>query len=100
MADANGKDGRLDFAGFWNTQEFFSWVEYGYRTSRNISARGNTHIHLWHQDKRDEANIKESWGVAFTHSVVTKKKAVAFVRAGYSKGDAAQMYLSSPNVFF
>lgn len=91
MHDANGKNGRLDFADFWNTREVFSWVEYGYRSSRNISARGNSHIHLWHQDQRLEEGTDESWGVVATHSVVTKKKAVAFVRAGYSKGDAPQM---------
>jgi porin len=90
--DANGKDGKLDFSSFWSTRELFSWVEVGYRGSAlNISSRQNTHIHFWHQDRREQAGVEPSRGVVFTHSVITHKDHVAFVRAGYSKGDAAQM---------
>jgi porin len=90
--DANGKDGKLDFSSFWSTREFFSWVELGYRGSAlNVSSRRNTHIHFWHQDRREQAGVEASKGVVFTHSVITQKDHVAFVRAGYSKGDAAQM---------
>ena len=90
--DANGKDGKLDFSSFWSTRELFSWVELGYRGSAlNISSRHNSHIHFWHQDRREQAGVESSKGVVFTHSVITPKDHVVFVRAGYSKGDAAQM---------
>jgi porin len=89
--DANGKDGKLDYSGLSDTGELFSWVEYGYRSQRDISARHNAHIHFWHQDQRDEAETEESWGVAYTQSIVTKRDGVAFLRAGWSRGDAAQM---------
>ena len=92
MHDANGKDGKLDFSSFWSTRELFSWVELGYRGSAlNISSRHNSHIHFWHQDRREQAGVESSKGVVFTHSVITHKDHVVFVRAGYSKGDAAQM---------
>jgi porin len=90
--DANGKDGKLDLSSFWSTREFFSWVELGFRGSRrNVNARHNAHIHFWHQDRREEAGVEASKGLVFTYSVITRNDSVAFVRAGYSRGDAAQM---------
>jgi len=89
--DANGGDGDLDFDSFWNTREWFSWVEVGHRSSPVVAARQNIHLHYWHQDARQEAGTQESRGIAFTYSYTTKKNGVAFVRAGYSRGDAAQM---------
>jgi porin len=89
--DANGGDGDLDFDSFWNTREWFSWIELGRRGSTSVSARHNTHIHYWHQDRREEADTEESRGLAFTYSYVTDEGGVAFVRAGYSRGDAPQM---------
>jgi porin len=89
--DANGGDGELKWDSFWGTREWFSWVELGYRTNHSVSARHNSHIHYWHQDAREEAGTQESRGLAYTYSYATKKDGVAFIRAGYSKGDAAQM---------
>ena len=89
--DANGGDGDLDFQSFWDTREWFSWVELGRRSDKSVSARHNTHIHYWHQDAREEAATEESRGVTFTYSYVTDNDGVAFVRAGYSRGDAPQM---------
>lgn len=89
--DANGKDGKLDFSSLWSTRELFTWVEFGHRGTRSISSRHNTHIHLWHQDQRKSAGIEESKGITYTHSIITKKGGVAFLRAGYAKGDAVQM---------
>jgi porin len=90
--DANGKDGKLDFDSFWSTREFFSWVELGHRGSTlNVNSRRNSHIHFWRQDRREQAGVEEGKGVVFTHSVITQKDHVAFVRAGWSKGDTAQM---------
>ena len=90
--DANGKDGNLDFGSFWNDREWFKWVEFGYRGSkRNIAARHNVHLHYWHQDEREEAAVEKSHGWAFTYSVKNDRGGMAFLRAGHSKGDAAQM---------
>ena len=49
------------------------------------------HLHYWHQDEREEAAVDKSWGLAFTYSTITHRGGVGFVRAGYSKGGAAQM---------
>ena len=89
--DANGKDGKLDFESFWETREAFSWAEIGYRSQRSISARHNTHLHYWHQDAREEAGTEKSWGIVYTYSYVNDKDRIVFLRAGYSRGDAAQM---------
>ncbi|MGI9241222.1 MAG: carbohydrate porin, partial [Verrucomicrobiales bacterium] len=89
--DANGGDGRLDWNSFWDGSEYFTWAEVGLRGESGISARNNTHLHVWHQDAREEAGTEESWGTIFTHSFVTGHDGVAFLRAGYSEGDAPQM---------
>lgn len=89
--DANGKGAELDFESFAKTNEYFSWAEIGYKESSSVSANQNTHLHIWHQDRREEKNIEESWGLTSTYSVVTQRGGIAFLRAGYSEGDAPQM---------
>jgi porin len=89
--DANGGDGDLDFDSFWDTREWFSWAELGYRSNPTASARNNAHIHYWHQDAREEAGTQESRGMAFTYSRVNDRDGVSFIRAGFSRGGAAQM---------
>ena len=91
VADANGKGSDIDVPSFFDTQEWFSWFEVGYRGSRNLMSRRNSHINIWHQDARKEAGVDESWGAVFTHSLTTSRGYVAFLRAGYSEGGAAQM---------
>jgi len=91
VADANGKGSELDFASFWDTREWFTWVEIGFRANRSITARQNTHLHYWHQDAREEAGTSESWGLVYTYSAILDNGAVPFVRIGYSEGDAPQL---------
>jgi len=89
--DANGKDGKLDLSSFWSTREWFSYAEFGFRSSRRVGSRHNGHINIWHQDAREEAGVEESRGVVGTYSHVNARGGVSFIRAGWSKGDAAQM---------
>ena len=89
--DANGKDGKLDLSSFWETGELFTWVELGLRGASDVSDSQNAHIHFWHQDALGEADTEESWGGIYTHSFVTGRDNIAFVRAGFSEGDAPQM---------
>lgn len=93
VSDANGGGGDLDFASVWETKEWFHWAEIGYRGGINpdVTARQNAHVHIWHQDPREEAGTAESWGLAATYSVAVGDAAVPFTRAGYSKGDTAQL---------
>jgi porin len=91
--DANGKDGKLDPSSIFRNGEFFSWVEYGFRSSSKVSARQNFHLHLWHQDRLESEckDLEESWGMAITQSVINSSDNVWFVRLGYSEGEAPQM---------
>ena len=91
VADANGKGSEIDLPSFFDTKEWFSWFEVGVRGSRDLMARRNTHLNIWHQDARKEEGVEESWGAVFTHSVIRPNGFVAFIRAGYSEGDAAQL---------
>ena len=89
--DANGKDSKFNFSDMLENSEFFIWGEIGYRHNTSVSAKQNAHIHLWHQNAVEEKDIGESSGITYTHSMITKKGGVAFIRAGYSEGDAPQM---------
>jgi len=91
ITDANGKGEELDFSSFWSTREWFGWLEAGFRGSRNVHSRENTHLHYWRQDARKEAGTTKSWGITFTHSRVFWKGFATFIRAGYSEGNAAAM---------
>ncbi|MFC1821953.1 carbohydrate porin [Thermodesulfobacteriota bacterium] len=91
VADANGKGEDLDFSSFWDTREWFSWAEIGFRGDQDIMSRQNAHVHYWHQDAREAAGTEESWGIALTYSMLLRKVAVPFIRAGFSNGDAPQL---------
>jgi porin len=91
LHDANGKDGKLDPGSALRNGEYFSWVEYGYRSSRSVTARENFHVNFWHQDAMESSDVEASWGIALTQSVVTDDNNVAFIRVGYSEGNAPQM---------
>lgn len=90
VTDANGPGEEIDLSSFWSTREWFSWIEVGFRGDRSITSRKNTHLHYWQQDARKEAGTTESWGLAFTHSRVFLRGFGAFLRAGYSEGNAAK----------
>ena len=89
--DANGKDNDIDFKQVWDTPELFTWVEFGFR-ARDYSTFGETtHLHYWHQDKREAAGVEESWGLTFSSSKVFDNGIIGVIRAGHSEGGAAQM---------
>jgi porin len=88
--DANGKDNHIDFGQVWDTQELFTWAEFGFK--RPGAAFGeSTHVHYWHQDERVEAGVMDSWGLTFSSSYVSEHDIKTIMRIGYSEGDAAQM---------
>lgn len=89
--DANGKDGQLDPASFFQTREWMTWVEFGYRGDHTLNTNHNIHTTLWHQDERKEAGVGESKGITFTYCYVTEGLFEPFIRIGVSDGDAPQM---------
>ena len=88
--DSNGKDNHIDFGQVWDTPELFTWAEFGFKRA-NAAFGESTHLHYWHQDKRVEAGVMESWGLAFSSSYVSDHDIKTILRIGYSEGDAAQM---------
>ncbi len=89
--DANGQGSDINFSTFFDEQEWFSWIEVGFRKDRHITSDQIGHLNYWHQDAREQAGTSESWGLAYTHSKTVKNGAVWFIRVGYSEGDAAQL---------
>ena len=89
--DANGKDNHIDFGQVWDTPELFTWLEVG-QLDRDSSTFGETtHLHYWHQDKREAAGVGESWGLTASRSRTHDNGYTTVFRIGYSEGDAAQM---------
>lgn len=93
--DANGEPTNYFFGNiksFFNTNEFFTWIEAGYNPTGSIVAGETIHITYWHQAARKNAGIKESSGWSFSASKRLASKFNTFIRAGISNGDAALMH--------
>jgi porin len=89
--DANGPDTRPDFDQLFDSREFMTWAEIGYRGERNLAAGHNVHVHIWQQDAREEEGTERSKGITFSWSNVIRSGVVPFLRMGYSEGDAPAM---------
>ena len=93
LADANG-DPTLSinpFRSFFDTREYFKSVEIGWTSEKGRIYLDNVHILYWHADKRKVAGVGESEGVAFSAAWFIDDRWLPFVRAGWSRGDAAPM---------
>lgn len=93
--DANGEPNisfSYIFDSFFNTREFFSWIEAGWEPSDKLSLGEGIHLTYWYQDPRTEANTKESWGFCFSASRYIGSGLNPFIRFAYSEGDAAIMH--------
>jgi porin len=92
--DANGSPDSIDFSSFFETREYFKWVEVGW-SPRMATTGDGVHFTVWQADERTEAQVPESWGVAFSAARKVNRWH-PYVRAGYSpKDDESPALLSS-----
>jgi porin len=84
--DANGVVTKTDF--FNGGSEFYTATEIGWTPSREERYFKKIHLHAWHVDSRDDANIPESWGITAAANYTMDKTWMVFARAGWSDGDA------------
>jgi porin len=89
FADANGQATRSGFDTFFDDNEYFSYAELGFTSSKDRIYLDNVHLTLWNTDARVAAGTPSGWGVAFTAQKYITESWLPFFRFGYSDGDAA-----------
>ncbi len=89
VADANGDATRSGFDTFFNENEYFTHIEVGWTPSYVRRYLDNIHVTAWHADKREQANIPDGWGVAFSAAWFVQDRWMPFVRAGYAEDGGA-----------
>ncbi len=73
------------FDTFFSDHEFFKSLEVGLTTSRERAYLDNIHVTLWHADKREEAQVEEGWGAAFSFTLWATDTWMPFLRGGFAK---------------
>lgn len=88
LADANGdpSDPGESISSFFDVQEYFSHLEFGWVASANDEFKDNIHLTLWQSDERTEVQVPAGKGAAFSFNRLINKRWLPFVRVGYSDG--------------
>ena len=94
MHDANGEPQNFligNFNSFFGQNEYFYWVEAGWKESRSVLGGETVHLTYWYQDARVEQGTEASKGWCFSASRRFGSY-IPFVRAGITNGNAALMH--------
>ena len=94
MHDANGEPQNFligNFDSFFSQNEYFYWVEAGWKESRSLAGGETVHLTYWYQDARETLGTEASKGWCFSASRRFGSY-VPFVRAGITNGNAALMH--------
>ena len=91
IADANGDPTDIgdSINSFFSESEFFTHIEVGWISSWDRRFSDNIHLTAWHADEREEAQVPNGWGVAFSFSRLFADTWEPFFRAGYSENGGA-----------
>jgi porin len=94
LHDANGLPTEIGLESFFEVQEYYSWIELGWRWAGTGVLNGQSiHINVWRQDARESAGTDETWGVTFSANPLFEGPVrwSPFLRAGYSENDGGQL---------
>jgi porin len=86
LSDANGS--LTDVNWFPGGSELYKYAEIGWTPAKDQRYLTNIHISGFHQDKRKEAAVSESYGVLVSGNVTFENGLMLFGRIGFSKGTA------------
>jgi porin len=91
IADANGDPTTPEDSinSFFSEEEFFTHVEVGWVSSWARRFSDNIHLTFWHADERDQEQVPDGWGAAFSFSRLFAETWEPFFRAGYSEDGGA-----------
>ena len=86
--DANGvPDKPWESVGnFFNENEYFTAVEFGWTTGQGAIYTNNYHVTFWHKDRREEADKPSGKGVNFSFARFVDETWMPFLRGGWSDG--------------
>lgn len=89
--DANGDATDLNFDVFQDW-ELYKNLEIGWTSAQSKLYLDNTHLGVWHSDRREDDGVPESWGVTFNWSRYDEaSRLMPYIRGGWSDGGAALM---------
>ena len=86
VGDANPHVNELGLDSFFNTQEYYSYVQVGWIPSVERKEDDNLHLTYWHQDAREEKGTPEGWGLSFSAAWKFQKRWAPFLRGGWAEG--------------
>jgi porin len=91
IADTNGDptDPGDSINSFFDEGEYFTHLEIGWASSWERRFDDNIHLTTWHADEREQAQVPDGWGLAFSYSRLFNDIWEPFFRAGYAKDGGA-----------
>ncbi len=91
IADTNADptDPIDNFDSFFDDQEYFTHVEMGWVSSFERPFFDNVHLTAWHADERDDARVRDGWGLALSATKFIDGRWMPFLRVGYAKDGGA-----------
>ncbi|MEN8809403.1 MAG: carbohydrate porin, partial [Desulfobacterales bacterium] len=96
LADTNGDPTEPGdwFDTFFNDHEFFYHFEVGWTSSQERIYLDNIHLIGWYADEREDAQVEDGWGLAFSAAWFVDDTWMPFLRAGYSDDGGALLEAS------
>ena len=85
LTDANSDPADPFRDTFFSDHEYFKSLELGVTTSRERAYLDNIHVTLWHADRREQAQVEEGWGAAFSFTLWANDTWMPFLRGGFAK---------------
>ena len=86
LQDANGNPERFweSVDSFFDDREYFTTLELGWTSGRELLYLDNYHVTLWHKDARRDAGKPSGWGVNFSFARFVDERWMPFLRGGYA----------------
>jgi porin len=88
FSDANRDATKSGFDTFFDDNEYFNQIEFGWTSSKDRIYFDNVRLTAWHQNTREKANVEDSRGLAFSATKFINDTWISFLRAGWSDGNA------------
>lgn len=88
IADANGDRRTLAVDSFFEEEEYFSAIEFGY-VPKFCFGQGKYHLTVWHKDHQKKENIPSARGFTLSLEQTVGEHFHPFIRYGYGEGKVA-----------
>jgi porin len=96
-ANADPTDPFEGFDTFFDDNEYFKSIEFGWTTSHERLVLDNYHVTIWHKDRQDKLAVPSGQGVNVSFTRYLDQRWLPFVRAGWAE-DAGTLLEKSLSV--